>query len=443
MPGATRRRQSTRIIWRETGRGRYKETIGKRKRGTAEMATEIRVLRGNQIGGCVVLISTERAKICIDYGENLPGQEDEEKTVGLDWENEKVDGVFFTHYHGDHIGGFMEIPAGIPLYMGEVTRQVMLNIRKALHRDEEAAVLSDRNRVRELRAKHTIAVGDIRLTPYMVDHSAYDAYMFLIETPDKTILHTGDYRNHGYRGRALFDVLEKHVVCRGRRPVDVLITEGTMMNRSGERAYSEAELQGDARKLFQNHRHVFLICSSTNLDSLASFYQAGASCGMGMYGNSYVYSQLKTFRETAGKMTPCYTFQYAYEVRFDFMLPGLSITQEQHMRDRGFVTVIKGTPAYEKWIERFADLNPIVVYSMWEGYLEPWRKAYDPVLHAFTKKYHAIHMHTSGHAPAEVIAEVINRVSPREAIIPIHTENAAGFWELKIREELKNTLRLL
>ena len=52
-------------------------------------------------------------------------------------------------------------------------------------------------------------------------------------------------------------------------------------------------------------------------------------------------------------------------------------------------------------------------------------------------------MHTSGHAPAEVIAEVINRVSPREAIIPIHTENAAGFWELKIREELKNTLRLL
>lgn len=406
------------------------------------MATEIRVLRGNQIGGCVVLISTGKAKICIDYGENLPGQEGEEKTAPLDWEAEKVDGVFFTHYHGDHIGGFRKIPARIPLYMGEVTRQVMINIRKALHKDEEAAALSDRNRVRELKADCPVEVGDIRLTPYMVDHSAYDAYMFLIETPDKTILHTGDYRNHGYRGKALFDVIEKYITCRGRRPVDVLITEGTMMSRTEERVYSEAELQEDARELFQNHRHVFLLCSSTNLDSLASFYHAGASYGMGMYGNSYIYSQLKTFRETAGKMTPCYTFRYAYEVRFDFQLPGLSMTQEEYMRKRGFVTVIKGNPDYEKWIERFADLNPIVIYSMWHGYLEPWRKIYDKGLHDFVKKYHAIPMHTSGHAPAEVIAEVINRVSPREAIIPIHTENARGFRELPIREELKGRIKL-
>ena len=406
------------------------------------MATEIRVLRGNQIGGCVVLISTGQAKICIDYGENLPGQEGEEKTAALDWEAEKVDGVFFTHYHGDHIGGFREIPAGIPLYMGEVTRQVMCNIRKALHRDEEAEALMDRKRVRDLQAKHTVQVGDIRLTPYMVDHSAYDAYMFLIETPDKTILHTGDYRNHGYRGRALFEVIEKYITCRGRRPVDVLITEGTMMSRAGERGYSEAELREEAKKLFCDHRHIFLLCSSTNLDSLASFYQAGNFYGMGMYGNSYVYSQLKTFRETAGKITSCYDFRYAYEIRFDFKLPGLSITQEQFMRERGFVTVIKGTPDYEKWIERFADRNPVVIYSMWKGYLEPWRKVYNRELHNFTEKYHAIPLHTSGHAPAEVIAEVINRVSPREAIIPIHTENAKGFRELNIREELKEKIRL-
>lgn len=406
------------------------------------MATEIKVLRGNQIGGCVVLISTSQAKICIDYGENLPGQEGEEKTAPLDWEAEKVGGVFFTHYHGDHMGGFLKIPAHIPLYMGEVTRQVMLNIRNALHKDEEVAALSDRSRVRELSAKHPIGVGDIRVTPYMVDHSAYDAYMFLIETPDKTILHTGDYRNHGYRGKALFDVIEKYIICRGRRPVDVLITEGTMMSRTGERVYSEAELRNEAKELFRDHRHVFLLCSSTNLDSLASFYQAGNFYGMGMYGNSYVYSQLKAFRETAGKITPYYDFKYAYEVRFHFKLPGLSITQEQFMRERGFVTVIKGEPAYEKWIERFADLNPIVVYSMWKGYLEPWRKAYDKGLHDFVEKYHAIPLHTSGHAPAEVIAEVINRVSPREAIIPIHTENAKGFQELDIREELKEKIRL-
>lgn len=407
------------------------------------MGTKIKVFRGDQIGGCVVLVSTGQAKICIDFGENLPGQEGEEgKRAELHWEEEKVDAVFFTHYHGDHIGRFMEIPAHVPLYMGSVSRQVLVNINRALHREAELAVLLDEDRVGCLKADCPVEVGDIRVTPYLVDHSAYDAYMLLIETPDKTILHTGDYRNHGYRGKALFDVIGKYILCHGKRPVDILITEGTMMSRTGEKAYSEAGLFQEAKELFKDHRHVFLICSSTNLDSLASFYQAGAFYGMGMYGNSYVYSQLKTFRETAGRATPLYDFKYAYEVRFNYVLPGVGMTQEEWMRKNGFVTVIKGEPGYEKWMERFADLKPIVIYSMWKGYLDPEQKAYDKKLHDFVRKYHAIPMHTSGHAPAEVTQEVINRVSPREAIIPIHTENREGFLNLKIKEELKERIRL-
>lgn len=397
------------------------------------MGTKIKVLRGDQIGGCVALVSTRQAKICIDFGENLPGQKGEEgKRAVLSWDAEKVDAVFFTHYHGDHMGRFMEIPAHIPLYMGSVSRKVLININRALHREAELAVLLDEDRVGCLKVNCPIEVEDIRVTPYLVDHSAYDAYMFLIEMPDKTILHTGDYRNHGYRGKALFEVIEKYILCQGKRPVDILITEGTMMSRTGEKAYSEAELYKEAKELFKDHRHVFLICSSTNLDSLASFYHAGAFYGMGMYGNSYVYSQLKTFRETAGRATPLYDFKYAYEVRFDFVLPGVGMTQEAWMRKNGFVTVIKGEPKYEKWVERFADLKPIVIYSMWKGYLDSEQKAYDKRLHDFVQKYDAIPMHTSGHAPAEVIEEVINRVSPREAIIPIHTENREGFWNLNL-----------
>lgn len=402
--------------------------------------TEIKVLGGNQIGGCVVLISTGQAKICIDFGENLPGQE-REKAAELNWEEEKVDAVFFTHYHGDHLGRFMEIPARVPLYMGTIARQVLVNINRALHKEAELALLLDENRVGSLKRNCPIKVGDIRVTPYLADHSAYDAYMFLVETPDKTILHTGDFRNHGYRGRALFDVIDKYILCHGKRPVDILITEGTMMSRMGEPVYTEADLYRDARKLFQDHRHVFLLCSSTNLDSLASFYHAGTFYGMGMYGNSYVYSQLRTFSETAGRISRFYDFKYAYEVRFHFVLPGMGITQEERMRRNGFVTVIKGEPGYEKWIERFADLNPVVVYSLWKGYVDPEQKAYDKKLHDFVRKYHAVFMHTSGHASAEVIEEVINRVSPREAIIPIHTENRERFLNLNIREELKGRIR--
>lgn len=35
-----------------------------------------------------------------------------------------------------------------------------------------------------------IHIKDITVTPYIVDHSAYGAFMFLIETDGKRILHT-------------------------------------------------------------------------------------------------------------------------------------------------------------------------------------------------------------------------------------------------------------
>lgn len=47
------------------------------------------------------------------------------------------------------------------------------------------------------------------VTPYFVSHSAFDAYMFLIECEGKKILHTGDFRRHGYIGKGLFSYFEE------------------------------------------------------------------------------------------------------------------------------------------------------------------------------------------------------------------------------------------
>lgn len=96
---------------------------------------EVKIYNGNQIGGCITVISSEKAKIMIDFGENLPGAEGAAKE--FDWEAEKINAVLFTHYHGDHIGRFKEIPKDIPLYMGKLTRQVMITISKYV-KDEEA-----------------------------------------------------------------------------------------------------------------------------------------------------------------------------------------------------------------------------------------------------------------------------------------------------------------
>ena len=122
----------------------------------------IQIFQGNQIGGCVTVISAvhngKTHRIMIDYGASLPGSEVEED-FRYPWEDEPVDAVFFTHYHGDHTGRIMEIPSGVPLYMGSVARKVMTNIQEALGNSErisdadvhkrEAELLKDDTRVNE------------------------------------------------------------------------------------------------------------------------------------------------------------------------------------------------------------------------------------------------------------------------------------------------------
>lgn len=404
--------------------------------------TDIKIYNGNQIGGCITVISSEKARIMIDFGENLPGAEAEKEN--FNWEEEKIDAVLFTHYHGDHIGRFKEIPDGIPLYMGDLTRQVMITISKYVKDAEALRILRGGTRVHTVTAAQSFEIKDIRVTPYMVDHSAFDAYMYLVETPDKTILHTGDFRGHGYRGKSVIPMINKYIRKFGKRDVDVLITEGTMLSRMTEEVYSEAHMLQDCKKLFEQHKYVFLICSSTNVDTLATFYQAAKSHYMKMYANSYVCEQVEHYKEAAKGYTDLYDFRYVYEYNPDKVIHSYisdkPITQEEIMREEGFVIVIKAEEKYKSWIDRFADVEPIVVYSMWEGYLNQNNRAYNAEWKRFLDSCnHVEYMHTSGHAAAPLLADVINAVEPRECIYPIHTENAKELEEL-IKDELRRRI---
>lgn len=102
------------------------------------MATNIEYLHADQIGGCVTLISTETTKICIDFGKNLPGSRYKEdvEVVGLTSGEAQYDAVFFTHYHGDHIGCFEKLLPEIPLYMSSLCRDVLINTYAALARHD-------------------------------------------------------------------------------------------------------------------------------------------------------------------------------------------------------------------------------------------------------------------------------------------------------------------
>ena len=197
---------------------------------------KIIIHRGShQIGGIAVEIKTDSTRIIIDMGDELTMDNSYMpkplNISGVTDKNGKCSAVFFTHYHGDHTGQLPNIRKDIPIFMGELTKDILLT---TMQNAEQETI----NRIKSaeiFEAGQKIPIGNITVTPYSIDHSACDSYMFLIEAEGKKILHTGDFRTHGFRGKAVTKILRGLI-----KKVDVLITEGTNISKANKeiRTYS-------------------------------------------------------------------------------------------------------------------------------------------------------------------------------------------------------------
>lgn len=418
---------------------------------------KIKIHRGsNQIGGTITEIYTENTHIFIDFGSELspePSNLDDTKMIAM-MKQAKCDAILFSHYHGDHVGLLGEVPEydvtgrRIQLGLGLEARKVLIRINKTLSGDfnENAAehrklleVLKDRSRWIDYKNKDSFQIGDFTITTVRVDHSAYDAYMFILEAEGKIIVHTGDYRTHGRLGKKLFPDLDEAL---GDKQVDILLTEGTMLERENEPVMTEEELEEEAYKLLAKpeNKHAFLVCSSTNVESLASFHNAAMRLGRPFVVNYYVMEQLKAYGKSAGKEDFRLKFQKAYpfEKRGEPNPKLGGLTQEEFMEEKGFLMLIGKSEHYKSRMEYFKERNPLLIYSMWEGYVnfEEYPDTYDKAYGELLKSWRHEKLHTSGHATVKDIKEMISRVSPQQGIVPIHTTNGEKFKELGIENPI-------
>ena len=99
---------------------------------------QITIHRGiNQIGGCINEIATEKARIIIDLGQNLPDNDGNnfdpfDSKDAIEKLCNGVDAIFYTHYHGDHFGHFHSIPDKVKQYIGATAQKIALRKYKQL-----------------------------------------------------------------------------------------------------------------------------------------------------------------------------------------------------------------------------------------------------------------------------------------------------------------------
>ena len=233
----------------------------------------------NEIGGNKILLEDGDTRIFLDFGKSfssmeryfggylaprwsngildfitmglvpdIPGiyRDDLMFRAGREIKSPEVDAVLFSHAHADHINYASFLHRDIPLYMGEVTKNMIQAMQERSRNaiDEEileyhlvGAYKSNQKiqrTVNTFRTGDKFKIGSLEIEPIHVDHSVPGAYGFIIYTSEGPVVYTGDLRSHGTKPQMTAEFVEK---AREARPV-ALIAEGT---RLGEASSDESE----------------------------------------------------------------------------------------------------------------------------------------------------------------------------------------------------------
>lgn len=387
----------------------------------------LRIHRGAQeIGGNCIELESQGQHLLLDLGLPLDGSDPDTMPLpavsGLaSGDDPAFLGVVISHPHQDHYGLAHRVHPNTHFYIGQAASRIL----KVSGLFTSSGF--DREPTAYLRDRVPIRIGPFTVTPYLCDHSAYDAYSLLIEAGGKRLFYSGDFRGHGRKAKTF-----ERFLASPPRDIDVLLMEGTTVSRDAEESVlTEEALEKQILASLSKTQGIALACfSGQNIDRLVTFYKAVKAAGrvfvMDLYmahvleaiGNPrlphpswdgvqvYVPQRLKNKLRRMGAVDAINRFH-----RYRIYPEGIAAHPEQ------FVMTFRSSMIQD--LEHMECLaGGKLLYSLWPGYLkrdggelEDWCEQ---------KGLSLVHHHTSGHASVFDLKRFADSLNPKR-LIPIHS----------------------
>ncbi len=381
-----------------------------------------------EIGGSCVEVESQGQRLLIDFG--LPLDADKNPTQylpevsGLDGNDPSLLGVLISHPHIDHFGLLEYISPKIPIGMGAAARRILT---------AAAPFLPDKLSISkngwDYRSGQSFDIGSFRITPFLVDHSAYDSYSLLIEGSGKSVFYSGDFRSHGRKAK-LFDRFVENPPA----DIDALILEGTSLGRHDDaiQVPTETEIESQFVKAFSDTEGLAMVqTSAQNIDRIVSIFRASKRTGRKLVIDLYMAAILEATgnKNIPQSNWPEVTLFVPQSQRVQIKKNGWFDLLNRHDNNRIFIDDLKQTPKnftllfrllHRSDLEKGECLNGATyTYSLWEGY---WKRDGFKEVEKWLSK-HAVpktSIHTSGHASPEDLRKLVDAINPNK-VIPIHS----------------------
>jgi len=393
----------------------------------------VRIHRGaHEIGGNCIEIEDGEDRIVLDLGRPLSAGWDDEiplpDIAGLASPDSNMHGVVLSHPHLDHYGLAAQLGDGVPVYLGEEAAKV-LSAASFFSPISNSPALTG-----HLHDRTPLRLGPFTITPFLADHSAFDAYSLLVEADGRRLFYTGDIRGHG-RKVALFDRL-----VADPPDANVLLMEGTNVRTTAGTTprRTETDVEHELVETFKTTQGLVAVFSSAqNLDRLVTVFRAARRSGRTLVVDLYT----ATVAQATGRPS-------IPQPRFDGL--AVYVPQRQRVRvartrefervasvadirmypediaaDRGRLAYLGTSSTAQELVDAGALHGGAVAWSLWPGYLDQGSGQRLTALLA-EGGVPLIHHHTSGHAYVEDLARLVDAFSDAR-VVPIHSEATDRF----------------